>query len=86
MRDFATGYQVTPSARAMHAFREEYPWVLEMQAELRSARRLCTYLVYVYRGADQAGTTPCYKCGCCLLHRLWQIRAKYDPEVADLAP
>ena len=70
----------------MHAFWEEYPWVLEMQAELRSARRLCTYLVYVYRGADQAGTSPCYKCGCCLMHRLWQIRAKYDPEVADLAP
>ena len=70
----------------MHAFWEEYPWVLEMQAELRSARRLCTLLVYVYRSADQAGTLPCYKCGCCLLHRLWKIRAKYDPEVADLAP
>ena len=86
MRDFATGYQATPSARAMHAFWEEYPWVLEMQAELRNARRLCTLLVYVYRGADQAGQEPCYKCGSCLRHRLWQIRARYDPEVADLAP
>ena len=85
MRDFATGYQATPSARAMRAFWEEYPWVPEMQAMLR-ARRLCTLLVHVYSSSDHAGTTPCYKCGCCLLHQLWQIRAKYDPEVADLAP
>ena len=70
----------------MRAFWEQYPWVLEIQAELRSARRLCTYLVQVYRNADQAGQEPCYKCGSCLRHRLWQIRAKYDPEVADLAP
>ena len=70
----------------MHAFWEEYPWVLEMQAELRSARRLCTLLVRVYRNADQFGQEPCYKCGSCLRHLLWQIRAKYDPEVADLAP
>ena len=33
-----------------------------------------------------AGTMPCYKCGCCLIHRLWEIRGKYDPEVANLAP
>ena len=70
----------------MHAYWDKYPWVLEIQAELRSARRLCTYLVQVYRNADQAGQEPCYKCGSCLRHRLWQIRAKYDPEVADLAP
>ena len=73
----------------MRAFWEQHPWVPEMQAELRRAQaelRRAPYVVYVYRSADQAGTTPCYKCGCCLLHRLWEIRAKYDPEVADLAP
>ena len=70
----------------MRAFWEQHPWVPEMQAELRSARTIHTYVVYVYRSADRAGRTPCYKCGGCLLHRLWEIRAKYDPEVADLAP
>ena len=67
----------------MRAFWEQYPWGLEMQAELRSARRLCTLLVY--RSVDQAGQEPCYKCGCCLLHWLWEIRSKYDPDAADLA-
>ena len=93
MRDFATGYQATPSAWAMRAFWEQHPWVPEMQAELRRAQAelrraqtLHTYVVYVYRSADRVGSTPCYKCGGCLLHRLWEIRAKYDPEVADLAP
>ena len=73
----------------MRAFWEQHPWVLEMQAELRRAQaelRRAPYVVYVYRSADRAGRTPCYKCGGCLLHRLWEIRAKYDPEVADLAP
>ena len=50
MRDFATGYQATPSERAMRAFWEQYPWVLEMQAELRSARRLCTQQRALYKG------------------------------------
>ena len=57
-----------------------------MQAELRRARTPNTYVVYVYRSADRAGRTPCYKCGGCLLNKLCVIRAKYDPEVADLAP
>ena len=69
----------------MRAFWEQHPWVPEMQAELRRAQTLHTYVVYVYR-ADRVGRTPCYKCGGCLLHRLWEIRAKYDPEAADLAP
>ena len=68
----------------MRAFWEKYPWVPEMQALLR-ARRLSTLLVYVYRSADWVGRTPCYRCDCCLLHMLWEIRAKYDPELADLA-
>ena len=84
MRDFATGYQVTPSARAMHAFWEQYPWVPDMQAMLRT-RRLSTLLVSVYRSADWVGATPCYKCGCCLLHWFWEIRSKYDPDAVDLA-
>ena len=69
----------------MRAFWEQYPWVPEMQAEVR-ARRLSKLLVYIYRSADRVGTTPCYKCGCCLLNMFWEIRAKYDKEVADLAP
>ena len=72
----------------MRAFWEQHPWVPEMQAELRRAQadlRRAPYLVYVYRSADRVGSTPCYKCGGCLLHRLWEIRAKYDPEAADLA-
>ena len=73
---FARGWQPTPSARAMIAFWQQYPWVPEMQQlNLRGA--------LLYRAADFAGLQPCDRCDCCYIQQLHNIRVKYEPEIID---
>ena len=78
VRNFARGWEPTPSARAMQAFWQLYPWVPEMQ-QLKGSRG-----ALLYRFADIAGTRFCYKCNSCYEQLLWDIRVKYDPELLDL--
>ena len=78
MRDFTRGWEPTPSARAMQAFWQLYPWVPEMQ-QLKSSRS-----ALLYRAPDSVGTQCCYKCNCCYIQQLWDIRVKYEPELLDL--
>ena len=73
---FARGWQPTPSARAMIAFWQQYPWVPEMQ-QLNLPGAL------LYRAADFAGLQPCDRCDCCYIQQLHNIRVKYEPEIID---
>jgi hypothetical protein len=77
VRDFARGWEPTPSARAMQAFWRRYPWVPEMHQLPFSRGAL------LYRAAESVGTHDCYKCNCCYTHRLYDIRVRYEPELAD---
>ena len=74
---FARGWQPTPSARAMLAFWQQYPWVPEMQ-QLNNSRG-----ALLYRAAESAGTRCCYKCNSCYIQQLHNIRVQYEPELAD---
>ena len=73
---FAHGWEPTPSARAMHAFWQMYPWVPQMQ-QLKNSRG-----TLLYRAADSAGAQCCYKCNCCYTQQLHNIRVQYEPELA----
>ena len=77
VRDFARGWEPTPSAQAMQAFWQRYPWVPEMQ-QLQASRS-----ALLYRAADSAGARCCYKCNCCYIQRLYDIRVRFEPELAD---
>ena len=77
VRGFARGWEPTPSARAMQAFWQRYPWVPEMHQLLSSRSPL------LYRAPDSFGTHCCYKCNSCYIQRLYNIRLKYEPELAD---
>ena len=74
---FAHGWQPTPSARAMRAFWQVYPWVPEMQQQLESPRNA----VLLYRHAHSAGARCCHKCNSCYMQQLHDIRVKYEPEL-----
>ena len=77
VRGFARGWEPTPSAQAMQAFWQLYPWVPEMQ-QLQASRS-----ALLYRAADSAGARCCYKCNCCYIQRLYDIRVRFEPELAD---
>ena len=77
VRGFARGWEPTPSARAMQAFWQLYPWVPEMQ-QLQASRG-----ALLYRAAESAGTRGCYKCNACWIQQLHNIRVQYEPELAD---
>ena len=74
---FARGWRPTPSARAMLAFWQQYPWVPEMQ-QLNNSRG-----ALLYRAADCAGVQRCYRCNCCYIQQLHNIRIRYEPEIID---
>ena len=78
VRDFTCGWEPTPSAQAMRACWQLYPWVPEMQQLEVSCGAL------LYRNAWSAGTRFCYKCNSCYTQQLWDIRVKYEPELQDL--
>ena len=82
VRDFASGWTPTPSARALHDFWRLWPWVVEMQAMMTP--ELSLPAVYIYHHADVAGTHECMKCHDCITQRLWNIRVRYQPELLDL--
>ena len=82
---FARGWQPTPSAQAVQAFWRRYPWVQEMQQQmLHFPISAWVRLVLLYSSADVVGTTFCTTCNTCLIQRLYDIRAKYEPELQDL--
>ena len=74
VREFAEGWQPTPSAQALKAFHELHPWVLPM------AQAWPGFAPGIYKGAPYVGMQDCYKCSRCIDASLHVLRRQWDPE------